>query len=172
MVRFYSVWRCCAVFLVLGQFAAAQSSSVDPDEQVFTDWRVLCQPSGETSTCQMLQSASASEDGPTVFLLSISPGEDAGTSYAVVTVPVGVYLAPGIEIRVDRRRPFKVLYEICDLSGCHAGFKLSGSVLNAFRQGVDAKVRVWTAKTQAVEFPVSLRGFSAANRYYQEKISS
>ena len=94
MARFYSVWRCCALFLVLGQLAAAQSNPADPGEQIFTDWRVLCQPSEEaTSTCQMLQSASASEDGPTVFLLSISPGEDAGTSYAVVTVPVGVYLA-------------------------------------------------------------------------------
>lgn len=166
MVRLSSLWHWCAALLFFGQSAFAQ-----PDEQVFTDWRVLCQSAEETTTCQMLQSASASEDGPAVFLLSISPGEDAGANYAVVTVPTGVYLATGIEIRVDRRRPFKVLYEICDRAGCHAGFKLSGSVLNAFRQGIDAKVRVWTAKTQAVEFPVSLRGFSAAYRHYQEQVS-
>lgn len=121
--------------------------------------------------CQMVQSVSVSDGGRAVFLLSISPGHDAGANYAVVTVPVGVYLAPGIEIRVDRRRAFKVLYEICDRTGCHAGFKLSGPVLRAFRNGMDAKVRVWTAKTQAVEFAVSLRGFSAAYRYYQSEIS-
>lgn len=172
MVRLKSLWHWCAALLIFGQSAFAQTEPVQPDEQVFTDWRVLCQPSEETkTTCQMLQSASASEDGLTVFLLSISPGEEDGASYAVVTVPLGVYLAPGVEIRVDRRRPFKVLYEICDRAGCHAGFKLSGSVLSAFRNGLDAKVRVWTAKTQAVEFPVSLRGFSAAYRHYQEQVS-
>ena len=171
MVRLRSLWQCCAAIVILGQSAAAQTELAQFDEQVFKDWRVLCQSSSEAGTCQMLQSASASEGGPAVFLLSISPGEEAGTSYGVVTVPIGVYLASGIEIRVDRRRPFKVLYEICDRAGCHAGFRLSGSVLNAFRQGIDAKVRVWTGRSQAVDFPVSLRGFSAAYRHYQEQVS-
>lgn len=171
MVRFGFLWQCCAAFLLIGQSAFAENAPAQTVEQVFTDWRVACQPQAATSTCQMLQTASAEKDGPTVFLLSISEGKDTGSSYAVVTVPIGVYLAPGIELRVDNRRPFKVLYEICDRAGCHAGFKLSGSVLNAFRQGLDAKVRVWTGKSQAVEFPVSLRGFSAAYRHYQEQVS-
>ena len=171
MLRLNSRWYWCAAFLIIGQSAFAQTQTAPPDEQVFTDWRVLCQPLEAATTCQMLQSASAGEDGPTVFLLSISPGQEVDTSYAVVTVPMGVYLAPGIELRVDRRRPFKVLYEVCDRAGCHAGFKLSGPVLNAFRRGLDARVRVWTANTEAVEFPVSLRGFSAAYRYYQEQVS-
>lgn len=117
----------------------------------------------------MLQSVAASEGGPPVFLLSISEGQNAnqGADYAIMTVPVGVYLAPGIEIHVDQRRPFKVLYEVCDASGCHAGFKLAGPVLTALRQGIGAKMHVWTAKTQAVAFPVSLRGFSAAYTYFQ-----
>lgn len=171
MVGSGSLWRWCAVLLIAGQPAFAQTEPAQPDEQVFTDWRVLCQSSGAARSCQMLQSASASDHGPPVFLLSISPARDAGASYAVVTVPVGVYLAPGLEIRVDDRRPFKVLYEICDQAGCHAGFKFSGAVSRAFHQGLDAKVRVWTAKTQAVEFPVSLRGFSAAFGYYQKQVS-
>lgn len=171
MVRLCSLWRCCAAVFLIGSAAIAQTDLAPREEQVFGDWRVLCQPVAGATNCQLLQIAPAGNDDRAVFLLSISPGEDTDISYAVVTVPVGVYLASGIEIRVDRRRPFKVLYEICDLAGCHAGFKLSGSVLSAFRQGLDAKVRVWTAKTQAVEFPVSLRGFSAAYRYYQEQVS-
>ena len=171
MGRLRSLWHIIAAILIMGQSALAQEKPVGADEQIFTDWRVLCQVSNEATTCQMLQSASAGAEGPAVFLLSISPGQDADTSYGVVTVPMGVYLAPGIEIHVDRRRPFKVLYEICDRAGCHAGFRVSGSVLSAFRQGIDARVRVWTAKTRAVDFPVSLRGFSAAYRHYQEQIS-
>jgi invasion protein IalB len=145
-----------------------------PSAQVeaFEDWRVLCQSADEHTICQMLQSASVTEDGTEAFLLSISPDQDGTTSSAVVTVPIGVYLAHGIEIRVDQRRPFKVLYEVCDRSsGCHAGFKLSGAALSAFKQGLEARVRVWTSNTQAVEFPVSLRGFSAAYSHYKSEIS-
>jgi Invasion protein B, involved in pathogenesis len=171
MVRLGFLWHWCAMFVFWGQVATAQIAVDGPYEQNFTDWRVLCQSPGETSTCQMLQSATTGDDGSAVFLLSISPGQDAASSYAVMTVPLGVYLAPGIEIHVDRRRPFKVLYEVCDRTSCHAGFELSGAVLDAFRQGLDAKVRVWTAKAQAVEFPVSLRGFSAAYHHYQEQVS-
>ena len=93
MVRLSSLGHWCAALLFFGQSAFAQ-----PDGQVFTDWRVLCQSAEETmTTCQMLQSASASEDGSTVFLLSISPGGNAGANYAVVTVPTGVYLAPALK---------------------------------------------------------------------------
>lgn len=143
-------------------FAFAQS------DEVFSDWQVQC--GDEDQNCQMLQVASASEDTASVFLLSISRGQGGADDFAVLTVPLGVYMAPGIEIRVDQRRPFKVLYEICDQNACYAGFRLSGAALTALRQGLDAKVRVWTAKTEAVEFPVSLRGFSAAYQHYQSEI--
>ena len=46
-----------------------------------------------------------------------------------MTLPVGVYLRHGIELRVDQRRPFKVHCEVCDQTLCHAGFKLDGVVL-------------------------------------------
>jgi invasion protein IalB len=154
-----------ALCLTLPAFAAAG----DLREEVFQDWRVVCQADAGQTRCQMLQSARAGDMGPEVFLLSISPGKDA--SYGVVSVPLGVYLAPGIEMHVDRRRPFKLLYEVCDQASCHGGFALSGPILSAFQKGITAKVRVWTGKARAVEFPVSLRGFSAAWRYYQAEIA-
>lgn len=167
-----------AIFAPIAQAQEASEIQTTPDQptpstqmEAFEDWRVLCQSEEGRTICQMLQSASVAEDGTEAFLLSISPDQDGGTSSAVVTVPIGVYLAHGIEIRVDQRRPFKVLYEVCDRSGCHAGFKLSGAALSAFKQGLNAKVRVWTSQSQAVEFPFSLRGFSAAYSHYRSEIS-
>ncbi|EEE35170.1 Invasion associated locus B protein [Rhodobacteraceae bacterium KLH11] len=142
--------------------ALAQVAELQPTEEVFSDWRVLCQSAAQSTVCQMVQSVAVREDGPPVFLLSVSTDEDTGQSYAVMTVPVGVYLAPGIELNVDKRRPFKVLYEVCDQLGCHAGFRMDGDVLSAFRKGLEVRVRVWTARDKAVDFPVSLYGFTAA----------
>ena len=153
--------------------SASEAATPTGESTVFSDWQVLCHFTGEARSCQMLQSAPASRGGQAVFLLSIAPGQDSASNddYAVMTVPVGVYLAPGIEIRVDNKRPFKVLYEVCDRAGCHGGFKLSGAVLTAFQKGIEAKVRVWTAKSKAVEFPVSLQGFSNAYRHYRGEVS-
>ena len=132
-------------------------------DATFKDWRVMCaQDDGNANTCQMLQSQPATVGGADVFLLSISRGASSKDISAVVSVPLGVYLAPGIEIHISGRRPFKVLYEICDQVSCHAGFKLKGSVLASFKRGTEAKFRVWTAKSKAVEFPISLLGFTSA----------
>ena len=146
--------------------ALAQVAEPQSTEEVFSDWRVLCQPVEEDVACQMMQSLAAEENGLPVFLLSVSGDEDSGQSYAVITVPIGVYLAPGIELHEDNRRPFKVLYEVCDQLGCHAGFRMGGDVLTAFQKGLEVRARVWTARDKAVDFPVSLRGFTAAyNRF-------
>ena len=101
MVWLRSLWHWCTALLIFAQSAFAHTEPVEPNEQVFTDWRVLCQAPEEMTTCRMLQSASTSEDEPAVFLLSISPGEEAGASYAVLTVPLGLYLAPGIEVGMN-----------------------------------------------------------------------
>ncbi len=149
-------------FTLFQSAALAQMAEHSPTEEVFSDWRVLCQRSAQNTICQMVQSVAAEENGPPVFLISVSDNEGAGNHYAVMTVPVGVYLAPGIELYVDGRRPFKVLYEVCDLLGCHAGFRIDGDVLSAFRKGLEVKARVWTARDKAIDFPVSLHGFTAA----------
>ncbi len=156
-----------SIGIALFQSAAlAQEAEPPSADEVFSDWRVLCQPVEQDVACQMIQSVAAEENGPPVFLLSVSDDEDTDQSYTVITVPVGVYLAPGIELHVDKRRPFKVLYEVCDQLGCHAGFRMNGDVLAAFRRGLEVKARVWTARDKAIDFPVSLRGFTAAyNRF-------
>lgn len=155
-----------AVQLLFGDPVLAQETPSEPSEDVFSDWLVMCQSADQTVDCQMLQSVAVEENGPPVFLMSISEGKASGNSYAVMTVPVGVYLAPGIELHVDNRRPFKVLYEVCDQLGCHAGFRLTRPVLSAFRKGLIVKARVWTARGKAVEFPVSLIGFTAAYDHF------
>jgi invasion protein IalB len=142
-----------------------------PSENQFEDWRVSCRETETGRHCQLSQAVPLVEDGQAVVLLSVSRDEKTGQSYAVATTPAEVYLAPGIEIRVDGGRPFKVLYEFCNANGCYAGFKLSENVLRAFRRGIEAKVRVWAGKTKAVDLPISLRGFTAAFRHYQAEMS-
>lgn len=161
-----------AGLMVAGLMAApsagfAETPKTAVAEEAFADWRMTCLPASLQPRCQMVQSVSLGEARPAPFLLTITARSGQEASYGVITVPVGVYLAPGIEIVVDGGRPYKVLYELCDRQGCYAGFRLEEPLLSSFRSGASARFRVWTAKTRAVEFPVSLKGFTAGWRAFQ-----
>lgn len=134
--------------------------------EVFDDWQVVCSQAGE---CQMLQSLAVTEGGEKVFLISILNDKSRGAFFGIITLPLKVYLVPGVLMTVDKKRPFKIAYELCDGKGCHAGFELNSQVLNALRRGNLAKVRVWTAEKRAIDFRVSLKGFTKAYRYLNEK---
>lgn len=171
MFRYHYVFITLA-FATLASAQNADVTSSTPNAEVFQDWQLSCAADADDGqdVCQLSQAAAVDGTDGSVFLLTISAGEDGRNSYAVITVPLGVYLAPGVELRVDNRRPFRVLYEICDAQDCYAGFEMSDQVLSAFRRGLDARFRVWVGREQAVEFPVSLRGFSAAWRAYGEAL--
>lgn len=147
---------------LIATMGLAQPINMPVDEQVFDDWQLRCLTTSTPPQCQVLHAVATRAGAAPEFLLTMSGRPTELAHYGVITVPVGVYLANGIEIFVDQRRPFKVLLEVCDQNGCYAGFKLEEAILTAFKSGQTARFRVWTSKTQAVEFPVSLRGFTAA----------
>lgn len=137
------------------------AQTVTADLRVFDDWRMICTEQASEGTnpdCHIVPD----DDTQTVVLFSISADPESTGAYGVITAPVGVYLIPGIQLRVDARRPFKALYEVCDQTGCHAGFKVSGPVLSAFQQGLDLRLWIWTEDAKGTEYNVSLLGFSAA----------
>ncbi|SDR45017.1 invasion associated locus B family protein [Pseudovibrio sp. Tun.PSC04-5.I4] len=155
-------------FIVPGLVIAGSQPVAD----TFADWQVDCGTHLQdgSSQCLLVPNRGASTIETDQFQLVIAPGKPRGTSYAVMSVPNGVYLAPGILLTVDAQRPFKVLYEVCNSSGCHAGFKLTSQVLKALRRGKQASVRVWLHKGRVVDFPVSLSGFTKAYSHYQTQV--
>lgn len=113
----------------------------------------------ESRTCLLSQRLSAQGSQEIVFAFSVLPATKKGQFAAILSVPLGGYLAPGMEIRVDKGRPFKVLFETCHVGGCHGGFELSGRILKEMQTGKDFVVRLWTAKNTPVDVRVDLNGF-------------
>lgn len=111
--------------------------------------------------CRVIQRLTVQGTGDTVFVLSILP-ETQGALVGIVSIPLGGYLVPGVELTVDQRKPYKLLIETCTSTGCHAGFPLTGRVEKELRSGRQAIFRVWTTKSNPADIPVSLKGFSDA----------
>jgi invasion protein IalB len=151
-------------FVALPTSLVAQEAA---DITRFDDWELHC---SDGVGCRMTQRLVVEETRETVFLITILPGDEAGAFAGIVSVPLRGYLAPGIELQVDARTPFQLLYETCDPSGCHAGFALEGRVLQEFRAGLKARFRVWTARDEPVVLDISLIGFTRAFEALAEQI--
>jgi invasion protein IalB len=135
----------------------------------FGDWQFACPAAAaandKKSTCRLTQSHA----GATALLVTILVQEAKGTPVAVVSVPEGVYLAPGIELKVDDGSPFKLLYETCNSSGCHAGFKIAGDIASAFKRGQLARFTVFDSKQKPALIDVSLKGLTKGLERLQQE---
>lgn len=138
---------------------ASEASAPAALFEKFDDWELFCQPVGG---CRISQRLAVEGSGETVFLITVVRSKASGPFVGIVSVPLRGYLAPGIELRVDQRKAYQLLYETCDLAGCHAGFPLEGGVLTDFRAGTMARFRVWTTKDNPVDIDISLIGFTRA----------
>jgi invasion protein IalB len=139
--------------------AAAATGSVER----IGDWELVCPAPATTSkpACRLIQNHAA-PNGQTALLVTVLASDKAKGPVAVVSVPRGVYLAPGIEMKIDGGPSFKLLYETCDETGCHAGYKVAGDIATALKKGKLADHKVFDSKQQPVSVPVSLTGFGKA----------
>ncbi len=142
-----------------------------PSPQRFGSWEVLCpdgppltatQPGTINPPCRISQRLAVKDSGQTVFALTVLPGEKKGNLVGIVSIPLGGYIAPGIEMRVDKKKAYKVLVETCNVSGCHAGFPISQALLRDWQRSKELTFRIWTAKAKSSDIAVSLDGFSPA----------
>lgn len=150
----------CTVALLLGWVGVAVCAD-SAAASASGSWQVTCP---QTGGCQMVQPVAPKPGEKPALLAMLSKDETSGAVIGVITVPLKVYLVPGIRITVDGKRPFKAAFELCDEAGCHAGFRAKGAVLDALSRGKKAEVTVWTGKDRAVLFPLALDGFTSAFR--------
>lgn len=171
-----------AKFLPLFIFAMVRLCSAAETEQPplalppierFGEWERVCDPPAAPASdtvagrvpaqlCKVVQRQVDRKTGQSVFVVTALPAGRADQIAAIVSTPLGGYLAPGMVLSVDRGRPFKVLFETCNVTGCHAGFALTGRIAQEMRRGRVLKVRLWTGKGIPADVAVPLTGFDAA----------
>ncbi|WP_404286386.1 invasion associated locus B family protein [Microvirga sp. RSM25] len=156
---------------VLLAMVATASAQEAPRTERFADWEVACASSvqiHQTSAspqpmvdCQVVQRLTAERGDDIVFAVTIVRSAQSAP-VAIVSIPLGGYIVPGIELSVDGKKPYKLLIETCNAAGCHAGFSLSGRIDKELRSGKHANFRLWAAKDKPADATVSLKGLADA----------
>jgi invasion protein IalB len=81
---------------------------------------------------------------------------------AIITLPLGVLLQPGIEFKGGTAEAIRVPFGVCVKNGCIAIAKMSDVVIKGMKSGTKGSIKFAAAQRKIIEIPISLSGFTAA----------
>ena len=76
----------------------------------------------------------------------------------IVTVPLGISLTGGLAVQVDRNKPRRYAFEVCDPAGCHLAVPLDTRTMSAFKRGLVAVMQFRDRVGNATTVELSLKG--------------
>ncbi|MBO9654455.1 MAG: invasion associated locus B family protein [Agrobacterium tumefaciens] len=151
---------------VIGKKAPEVAAEAVVDPKRYGDWELVCKPQSatatpkaESATCRLQQAQAVNGGKDVVFLFNIA--RQGKQRVAIISTPLNVYLPAGLELKIDGGQVQRVVFETCNISGCHAGFALSGSLLGSLRKGSVLTVALKDTKATTIPLKVSLNGISA-----------
>lgn len=158
---------------LLAQPAAAQGDSeaqppagaATTAQRQIQDWTVRCDAPTAGSMagpCYMVQDITAPTGEGRIAQVLVGHFGPERLLGAVVFVPLGTRLPPGLLIGVDANDPRRFPYQLCSPNGCRAQIALDEAFLNELKAGVKAEAVFEDANGRKLAVQISLRGFTAA----------
>jgi invasion protein IalB len=81
---------------------------------------------------------------------------------ALVMLPLGILLAEGASLTIDKAEPVKLTFRTCDASGCFAEANIPGGTLDQLKSGHEVSYTGTNESGDTLVVPVSLSGFKEA----------
>lgn len=161
----FPVLRCAAIFVLaaLGYTATSLSFAQNPHAKIFGDWRIRCNSAiGAPSKCRMFQNAVVQETRQPILQAIVGYINDVPNPIGEITLPLGVYLLPGLTMQIDDGQIYKMAFEFCSPGGCRVRFSIDEKLLVSFKGGNKAKIAFFNQARKRIRVPISLKGFTAA----------
>lgn len=163
---------CMIAFLSLLALATSASAQQQPGgnfganvtSESFQDWTVRCPDDAVgPGACAMVQTVAEPESGQPVLQVVLNyPAEIDGPAMSFL-VPLGVRLAPGMQLSVDGSEAIRFPYQVCQQPGCRADLPVSPTLLQQLRGGTTATLSLFGPQGNRLDLDISLMGFSAAH---------
>jgi len=132
------------------------------DGQRFQDWTASCQKPAEDQpeVCAIFQIVNGDDDKPILRIeVGYLPANDQPA--AILIVPLGVALRPGIGMQIDQGEKVRIPFEVCNQTGCVAGLPLDEKLITGLKKGSRSQITLHDAAGRSGTFEVSLSGFTA-----------
>jgi len=146
--------------------ASAQADKPNPTKH--KDWAHVCEkppvPAGQEAAgeqCYIYQNISVKDSNKRLLHLAIGFVGKGNKPAAVLTLPLGIFLPPGLTFGVDKNKPINVPVQTCMPAGCRAVLPLNDELIAQMKKGNQGQVRFFDGQRRELGVPVSLLGFTA-----------
>lgn len=157
---------CLATTPALAQQPPAQAPAQAPAQQNVErtkngNWTVECgDAQNRGRVCQMVQNITDKKSGKPILQAVVHKLAGPDKPVMSLVAPLGVWLRPGLAIKVDGGEPSRIAFEACSRAGCVAHIQLSVGLVNALKKGTSAAVTMQDIRRRKADVPVSLSGFT------------
>ena len=144
-----------------------ESAGLTRPVEKFEDWFKECEmitdeKGGQIELCQISQTLLDKETDQPMMKIAVGYVPDKEQPVAVITLPLGIFLPPGIELQIDGKgKVGRLPINTCLPSGCQAGVQLDEDFVARMKQGSQMTVTFGNPQGKGVAAPVSLKGFTA-----------
>ena len=158
-------WLAAGLTAALIGITASSALAAGKDGETFQDWRVRCAEDPQNLAaggCFIFQSVVNNETQQPVMQIAIGYLPEGQAPAVVITLPLGVRVAPGVLLQIDENEAIKLPFERCLPEGCKVQFRLDETNVAAFKAGVAGKIAFQNGGGRNMTLPFSLKGFTAA----------
>ncbi|MHB0777390.1 invasion associated locus B family protein [Halomonas sp. WWR20] len=159
--------QAASLLLLMGvvPMALAQQSPDDAniDTQRFQDWEVHCPSDSGQGNCTMTQLVNHPQSDRPLMRVGLAYPPQVDTAVMAFLLPLGVRLAPGLQLSIDNGEPIPFPYQICQQEGCRADIPVDSALLQRLRSGSTATLSLINPQGKRMDLDISLMGFTAAN---------
>ena len=163
------VKRRLGALLIAGLLTVSGSAVTAKPEhgKAFKDWQTACEkpPAKEgqevEEQCYIFQNISMKDTKKRLLLIAIGYVGGDGKPAAIMTLPLGILLPPGVGFTVGDSKPQQVPVRQCIPNGCRAVLQLSDALIANMKKGTQAQVTLHDMSGRPIGVPVSLLGFTA-----------
>ena len=127
-------------------------------------WTLRCEETApeEPRQCIILQNLVLVGGGEPVLQFSIGLAPSGRTPTALISLPLGISLPPGVSVRIDAGKSATFPVERCEPDGCQAGMHLRAATVEQLKNGTELEITFYDGERQPIVAPLPLAGFAAA----------
>ena len=148
--------------LLATAFIPAHALAEAKDGETFGDWAVKCGAPKQRLEphCFIFQNVVVKHSGERLLHVAAGHLTIEEKPAAIVTLPLGISIPPGIGFAVDGGETVRLGLEGCEQTGCFGAVSLTEELLATLRAGSEVRVHFHDGNRQKITVPLSLRGFS------------
>ncbi|MFC0267963.1 invasion associated locus B family protein [Kushneria aurantia] len=149
-----------------GAPSQSQAQQQNFDTQQFQSWEVRCPTGGATAQqrCTMNQVVNNPDSNEPLMRVMVGYPPQADGPVMVFLLPLGIRLAPGMQLQVDSNEPTGFPFQVCTPQGCRANLPLDANMQQQLRGGTQATISAIAPDGERLDLNLSLMGFTNASQ--------